>query len=182
MDLRGRFDRIRENILFVPAERFDSLAGGDGFNDSAAHLVLCLLLSVPIDLAVGALGGTLIQAMLSVPSSLVISLMLSYLIFAVQHLLLKLVGGHARLSESVSVFIYGNTVSLVFGGIPFLGIAAVFISLSNVVIGSARVHRIPLWRSALALVVLPGILLALILLYIFVTLPPGSSPAIPPAP
>ncbi len=180
MDLKKALERIRQNLFIIPPERFDTLAADRDFSPSAFHLLICLLFSVPIDLALAALGNSFFQALLSVPASLVVSVMLSYLLFSLQHLFLKLVGGKAPLLQSVQVFIYGNTVSLIFGGLPIIGFLTMLVSLVNVVQGSARIHKIPLWRSALALVILPGALIALVLLYIFFFVATPSGTISPP--
>ena len=69
----------------------------------------------------------------------------------------------------MQVFIYGSTSSFIFGDIPVLGFIPGIIALVNVVTGSARIHKISLLRSVLALIVLPiilGIILVIMLLIV----------------
>lgn len=155
MEIVQNITRIKDNILFIKGERFEELTKDTGYSISFIYLVACLLLSLPFYLLSGVLGGSLLETLLSFPFFFVMVVPFSYLLYGIQFVMLKLLGGKATFLKSVQVFIYGNTPGIIFGNIPCLGFIAALIGLSNVVIGSAKIHQISLLRAIIALIVLP---------------------------
>ncbi len=164
METSENVARIRDNLLLIPAERFDLLAKDAGYLDSFIYYVACIILSIPFSLLVAYFTGSVIEAIVVIPVSIILSLALAYVIFALQHLLLRLVGGQGTLLQSVQVFIYGSTPSVIFGPLPIISILTSLLGLANVVVGAARVHRISLLRAIVAVIVIPTVVLIAILL------------------
>jgi hypothetical protein len=168
MDYAQNVKRIKDNLLLIKPERFDALVSDKGYWDSFVYFIACMVASIPFELAVVlATGGNPSDLLLSVPVSILISLVVGYAIFALQHLFLRAVGGQATRLQSVQVFIYGTTPSIIFGGIPFLGVLASLAGLANIVVGSSRVHRISVWRSIAAIIIIPTILLIVAFVALF---------------
>ncbi len=180
MDFAALFQKIKENIFLIPAERFDSLTTDKSYKDSFVYLLVCLTLSFPIRWVVTlleykeptVLGSILVltpfetkvvAAFLSTLIGTIMAIPLIYLLYLVQHFLLKIFGANEGLLKSIQVFIYGSTVELLFGSIPLVGIVTSLAVLSNVVLGTARVHRIEWWKAVLALVVIPTIIVVVLL-------------------
>ena len=67
--------------------------------------------------------------------------------------------------QTVQLFVYGGTGSLIFRGIPIIGLVYSFIYLGNVVRGAQRVHKISLVNAILALVAIPIILVIAVSLF-----------------
>ncbi len=155
--------RIKDNLLLISAERFDALVQDKGYLDSFIYYIACIVLSVPFTLLAAYLTNSLIGTILVIPVSIAISVVLAYIIFAIQHALLRLLGGQATLLQTIQVLIYGSTPAIIFGTIPIINVLASLAGLANVVIGAARVHRISLLRAIVAIVVIPTILLIAVL-------------------
>jgi len=173
MEIIQNISRIKENLWLIPSERFDTLTKDPGYTDSLIYLVACLILSIPIMIIAGISNGMEpVTVVLGIPLGIVFSIPIVYLVYLIQFALLKLVGGKASFLQTVQVFIYGSTSSLIFGQLPILGIIPGLIALVNVVLGSARVHQISLLRAIAALVVIP--LLLIIVLGIIVLMVFGS--------
>lgn len=168
MDLKENLMRIKDNLLLIPEERFDSLTQDSGYGTSFIYLVACLVISLPVEMILTSISEGLLIALISVPIALIISLPVAYLIYGIQHLFLRLVGGQGTFLQSVQVFIYGSTVSLIFGSIPLVGTLLSLLVLANVVLGSKRVHKISIWRALLALIALPLLLAIIIVLVVIV--------------
>lgn len=182
MNFAAIFNKIKENVFLIPAERFDSLTTDKSYKDSFIYLLICFALSFPIRWGMMFLDykepgfnlipisfetklfvtffGTLIGTIIGIP--------LIYLFYLVQHFLLKLFGAKEGLLKSIQVFIYGSTPGLLFGSIPLVGIVTSLVILSNTVLGSARIHQIDWWKAILAIVVIP-ILIAILLAILVVT-------------
>ncbi len=164
MDPAENIARIKDNLLLIPEARFDALVQDKGYMDSFIYYLACIVLSIPFSLLVAYFTSSLIETVLVIPVSIILSVVMAYIIFGIQHLLLRLVGGKAGYLQSVQVFIYGSTPSIVFGTLPIANIIASLIGLANVVIGAARIHKISLLRSVVAILVIPTIILILIVL------------------
>ena len=167
MDLRENVIRIKDNLLLIPSERFDSLTEDKDYKTSLVYFLACIALSIPIELAVALALGGFMETLLSIPLSIIVSLIVAYIIFGIQHLLLRLLGGQATFLQSAQVFIYGTTPSIIFGGIPLASFVATLIGLANVVLGSARVHKISLWRAIAAIVIIPTLILILLFVALY---------------
>ncbi len=164
MDPAENIARIKDNLLLIPEARFDALVQDKGYMDSFIYYLVCIVLSIPFSLLVAYFTSSLIETVLVIPVSIILSVVMAYIIFGIQHLLLRLVGGKAGYLQSVQVFIYGSTPSIVFGTLPIANIIASLIGLANVVIGAARIHKISLLRSVVAILVIPTIILIALVL------------------
>jgi hypothetical protein len=163
MEFSKNISRIRNNLLLIPSERFDDLTKDSGYKTSFIYLIACLILSIPIIIIAGLFSGAgIVSIIIGIPLGLIIAIPLIYLLYLIQFALLKIVGGKASLLQSVQVFVYGSTSSLIFGQFPVLGIIPGLIALANIVLGSARVHKISVLRSAIALIVIPIIILIIV--------------------
>jgi hypothetical protein len=171
MEIGENVSRIKDNLLLIPSERFDTLTKDPGYKTSFIYLIACLILSIPIML-IGAMaqGIGIIAAIISLPISLILSIPILYIMYLIQFALLKIVGGKASFQQSVQIFIYGGTAALIFGNFPFLGMIAGLIALANIVLGSARIHQISTLRSIIALIIIPLIILIILGLIIFMVL------------
>ncbi len=168
MDIGQNVRRIKDNLFLIPEARFDELVKDTEYVTSFIYLVGCMVLSVPFTLIVSLVTGKLFADLFALPISFTLGIILSYVGFVVFFVFLKLVGGKASLLQSVQMFIYGATLSLIVSGIPCIGALLSLISLANVVIGSARIHKITLLRAIIALIVLPFVLFGLVLVAIAV--------------
>ena len=161
----GLLEKIKENIFLIPAERFEGLTKDPGYKDSFVYLLACLAISIPIRIIVGLLGiGDITLLITATIIGVIFSIPIFYVGYIILHILLKLVGAKEGLSKTVQVFIYGGTCALIFGSIPLIGFIAGLISLVNIVVGAAKVHKISNLRAAIAVVVIPiivGIVLAI---------------------
>lgn len=174
MDIAKNVARIKDNLLLIPAERFDTLAADKDYQTSFVYFMACIILSIPLSLLVALALGDFMGILLSIPASVIVSVILAYIIFGVQHLLLRLLGGQATFLQSVQVFVYGTTPSIIFGTIPVLGFVASLIGLANVVLGSARVHKISVLRAIAAIIIIPTVLLILLFVALYAYLAPAS--------
>jgi hypothetical protein len=163
MDLGENIRRIRDNLFLIPEARFDELVKDPGYVDSFIYLAFCLLISTPLDLAIALIReDSILSAIISTAIISILAFPVIYIVYFIQFLLLKLVGGKAGFLQSVQVFIYGSTLSLILSGIPCIGFIASLISLANIVVGSARIHQISVLRALLALLVIPVLILVVI--------------------
>lgn len=162
MDTRSYLGKIQANLFLIPPERFDALCRDPDHRPSFLHLLLCMVLAIPIKVLTNLMIGNPLGPLLSIPFAFTVGIALTYAIYMLQHLLLRLMGGKASFLQSAQIFIYGGTCQLVLGGIPVVGIIPAIIALVNVVRGASRVHGISLLRSALALILIPLLLLGLL--------------------
>jgi hypothetical protein len=168
MDLAENIMRIKDNLFVIPKERFDKLVKDNEYSTSFFYLMACLIISVPIEIIVALADGmTIFETLVFIFMYLVLVPPFAYLVYAIQHLFLKLVGGQAGMLQSIQTFIYGGTCAIIFSSIPCLGLIPTFISLANVVQGSARVHKISTLRAILALVVIPIVVIIALVLVLF---------------
>ncbi len=158
MDPSENIGRIKDNLFLIPAARFDSLVQDKGYADSFIYYVACIILSVPFTLLAAYLTNSLVGTIMIIPVSVILSVVLAYVVFGIQHVLLRLVGGKGTFLQSVQLFIYGSTPSIIFGTIPLVNVLSSLVGLANVVVGAERVHRISLLRAIVAIVVIPAIL------------------------
>lgn len=174
MDLMEILKRIKENVLLIPSEKFDELTNDKGYMNSFLYLLVCLAISFPIKWLIGVitypepvmafvqittpLEIKIINTFIGVLIGAILVILLIYPFYLVQHAVLKLLGAKGGLLKSVQVLIYGGTCALLFGFIPFIGIIAYLITLSNVVLGLARVHQIAWWKAFIAVVIVPLVL------------------------
>ncbi|MFH1394348.1 MAG: YIP1 family protein [Candidatus Micrarchaeota archaeon] len=177
MDFQENIARIRDNLWLIPEKRFPDLVKDKDYTTSALYLIVCLVLSIPFMVAADVIEGIPpIDSILGIPLLLVAMLVLAYIFYGIQHVLLKLLGGKATFRESVQVFIYGATINLILGPLPFIGIVTALVMLANVVIGSAKIHKISLLRAILALLVIPIIIVVLLAVVLMLFLMPvGAS-------
>jgi hypothetical protein len=172
MNFSNIFKRIKDNFLLVPGERFDKLTKDTSYKDSFIYLVVCLVLSIPFLFLVSVLNFQSVFADPTVPSSapptiinilfgLVLAIPLGYAWYAFSHGLFKLLGGPVKLLKTVQVMIYGSTSAIILSTIPILGGIFGLIALANVTRGIMRIHKLPLWKVLLVLVVLPVILISI---------------------
>jgi hypothetical protein len=186
MDLGAILNKIKDNILLIKEEKFDTLAKDPGYMDSFTYLIVCMaiysIISFPVMLlsstvqgilnsgssgvAVGA-GIGMVGAFLQIAFFFVIGIPLRYVFFGIQHILLKLVGGTGTFLQTVQVMIYGSTPGNVLGWIPCVGWVFDLVSLVNILLGAKRVHNLSLLKAILAVIVIP-ILLAIAIIAIIV--------------
>ncbi len=167
MEIGENIARIKDNLFLIPTERFDELTKDPGYKESLIYLIACIVISLPLEILVSVFENDVFTTIAAIPFIFIITIPVLYLVYFLQFLLLKLVGGQAGFLQSVQVFIYGSTISLILSSVPLLGFLASFVALANIVLGSARVHKISLLRSILALVVIPIIIAILVVLLAF---------------
>lgn len=166
MDIGANVRRIKDNLLLIPEARFDGLTKDPDYKDSFVYLAACLVLAMPVDLIVSLASGTFLASLVMLPVTLIAGVIFAYVFYGIQFLLLRLLGGQASFLQSVQIFIYGSTVALIFGGIPCLGSILALVALANIVLGSARIHKISIARALIALVAIPIILVIIIVVAI----------------
>jgi hypothetical protein len=155
MDLGANIRRIKDNLFLIPEARFDDLTKDADYKDSLIYLVACLILAIPIQLIVSLAQGTLIASLVMLPVVLVLTLVLCYVSYGIEFLLLRLLGGQASLLQSMQIFIYGSTSYLIFSSIPCISFLLSIVAIGNIVRGSVHIHKISLLRAIIALVVIP---------------------------
>jgi len=156
-------EKIKQNLFLIPGERFDGLTKDKGFGESFKYLLAILAISLVVSIIASSvlnpgfigLFPLLIAGMVI---GLVIAIPILYISYGVMHLFLKIVGAKESYLKTVQVFIYGGTCGTLFSGIPLLGYLAGLVSLVNIVLGAARVHKISVLRSIVALVVIPAVI------------------------
>ncbi|MDD5340220.1 MAG: YIP1 family protein [Candidatus ainarchaeum sp.] len=162
MDIGQNVRRIKDNLLLIPEARFDELTKDTGYTDSFIYLVACFVLSVPIDLLVSLVQGAFLATLTSLPVTLILFVIFIYAFYGIEFLALRLLGGQASFLQSMQIFIYGSTGYLIFSSIPCIGFLLGLAALSNVVLGSARIHKISLARAIIALVLLPLVIIGIL--------------------
>ena len=80
------------------------------------------------------------------------------IVSTIYHGLVLLVGGRKWIKTFAAV-VYSSTPSLLLSWVPIIGFLAYVWSLILLVIGLAKIHKISYWRSAVAVILLPVILL-----------------------
>ncbi|MGV8085025.1 MAG: YIP1 family protein [Candidatus Bilamarchaeum sp.] len=168
MNIFDILKKINDNLLLVPEARFDSLCNDSDYYPSLVYLLTCVLLSMPLWFVVEYFTPSnpllpVTSRMAAILIGVVLAVPLSYILFGLQHILLRLFGGKATYLQSCQVLIYGGTARFIFGVVPLINLIAGLISLANVVIGAARVHKISLYRAIAALIVVPLIVVALLI-------------------
>ncbi len=164
MEILTNVGRIKDNLFLIPQKRFLEITKDINYTDSLIYFLACTILSIPIILLVGLITGTFMGTLFTLPLSFLIGIPLTYVFFGIQFLLLKLVGGKGTFLQSVQIFIYGETISSIFGGLPYLNLIFGLISLANIVLGSVEVHKISLFRAIIAIFVIPTIIFILLVL------------------
>ena len=159
MSIEKIFQKIKDNIFLIPTERFDTLAADKSLMDSFVYYLVLLAITMPFNIIISIIShGATISAIIGALFGAVLIIPLFYLSCVIMFALLKIVGGKADLSRTIQVFIYGGTCGTIFSWIPLLNYLASLVSLSNIVLGSARIHQIPLWKAVLVIVVVPIII------------------------
>jgi hypothetical protein len=178
MALGGIFQKMKENLFFIAAEKLDTLAKDKSLMDSFQYFLVLMVITMPFHIIISIIGkGEIASVIIGSIIGLIIGIPLFYLVISILFALLKLMGGTADLSRTIQVFIYGGTCGAIFGWIPVISFFTSLISLSNIVLGIARVHQIQLWKSILVIVVFPIIILiilAIIASVAMVSLLPGG--------
>lgn len=167
MDTFQNLVRIKDNLYLIPEARFDVLIKDKDYSSSLIYLVSCTIISVPIELAVSLLFGNFSSVLRSLPIAVPLSIIIAYLFFLFQHILLRFLGGKAEFLDTVQIFIYGTTPSIIFGGVPLLGLVALIISVVNSIVGASKIHKISYYRSASAIVIIPALIIIIILSVIY---------------
>jgi len=183
MNLDRIIDKLRRCLLLIPPEHFDELTSETGYLPAFLHLLFCIAISIPVSALfllltpllspvpdrsiLFYLPGAFLLAFFGAITTAISLLAFSLLSFA----LLKIMGGKAKFIQTIQVFIYGMTAFQIFFYVPYAGILSLLLGLINAIRGASRVHKIPLWMSFIALVVIPvflfiAIILALLLLMI----------------
>ena len=178
----GLFEKIRGNIFIIPEDRMEKLASGKGYGDSFVYLVAIVLINAAGSLLVSVLLSLLlgkgVAASLGLLAvSVIVSIPMSYAFAGVLYALLRLFGGKANCLQTVQVAIYGNTCSSVFGFIPIVGFLASLVSLSNMVLGFRRVHKLGLWKVIAAVLIFLALTVAAVVLLALLT---GPLMGVPP--
>jgi len=162
MDIKENVMRIKDNLFLIGEKRFVELVTDTDYKVSFIYLVACLVLSLPLEFIFTSVSEGTLEALIYIPLAFLISIPVAYVVYGIQHLLLKALGGQGTFLQSVQVFIYGSTLTLIFGSIPIIGSLLGFITLANTVVGSSKIHKISIWRAIFALVVVPIIVIILI--------------------
>jgi len=81
---------------------------------------------------------------------------------AIIHALVYLLGGKKGYIQTLKALMYGSTPALIFGWIPIINIIAIVVSLSNQVIGVCQLQGLTTLRAALAILVPFTVVAALI--------------------
>ena len=170
MDINQIIMKIKDNFFLISESRFDQITRDAGYVDSLIYLIACIILSLPIVLVINLLSFNLIGAVLTTGIYAVMFIPIAYVLYLIQFVLLKLVGGKGSLLQSLQVFIYGDTSALILGNLPLIGLIFGLISLANVVVGSARIHKISLLRAILALIVIPIVVLIILMVILMMVL------------
>ena len=163
----GLVEKIKGNLFLIPSERFDGLTKDKGFGESFKYLIAILAISLVVSIIISSVLysefiGLLPLLIVGMVVGLVIAIPILYISYGIMHILLKIVGAKGSYLKTVQVFIYGGTCGTVFNAIPFLGYLAGLVSLANIVLGAARVHKISLLRSIVALVVIPAVVVVIL--------------------
>lgn len=159
--------RIKDNLFLIPEQRFPDLVKDPDLTTSLVYLVACLVLAIPVKLAVGFMeGAPLFDNLLYAFVLQFLLLPIAYLLYGVGHFFLVLVGGTASFKQSVQIFIYGGTLALIIGSFPVVGFIAGLIALANMVMGASKVHHISLARTLVAIIVQPVILFIVLIFLI----------------
>jgi len=163
METGENIRRIKENLFLIPEERFDALSK-DPLSVSLVYLLALLVLSLPFQVAKLLFDEfSIMNALIYAPIAYLFYIPLFYIGFVVLHILLKLLGGKASFSETVATMIHAETLFLIVGPLPYIGVLAALVALPNIVLGAKRVHKISLLRSIAAVVVIPLIIFIFII-------------------
>ncbi len=173
MDMNKILERIKTTLWIVPEKRFDEMVKDGNYTDSFLYLLICMVLSIPVMMlgftaialsSKADIPGAVSAVAISLPAVFLIGIPLQYIGFGVEFVLLKILGGKADFQKSVQVFVYAGTPSFIFGSLPYIGILPSLLGLYNIVVGSARIHQMPVWKAVIAIVVIP-ILLAVVIVF-----------------
>jgi len=184
MDMNSILERLRTTLWIVPEKRFDDMVKDNNYTDSFIYLLICMALSIPImilgyiviALANNAsLSSAASAVVLSLPAVFLIGIPLQYIGFGVEFALLKILGGKGDFQKSVQVFVYAGTPSFIFGSLPYIGILPSLLGLYNIVVGSARLHQMSLWKAVIAIVVIPIIIAIVIIFALAAILGPAAA-------
>ncbi|MBI5159035.1 YIP1 family protein [Candidatus Micrarchaeota archaeon] len=189
MDAGEIIKKIKNNLFFIPEAKFDELTKEKEYAKTFQYLVACLIVSLPINLVISILaykepaiiGGTplatkIAMALITTIIGTVVAIPVLYILYAIMHGLLKLAGGKASLRETIQIYVYGNTCATIFGGIPIISLIIGLVSLSNIVLGVKRIHKMSLWKAIAVVVVIP-IVLTVIITILVVTMMPFQNAA-----
>jgi hypothetical protein len=185
----GLFDRVRM-ILTSPEAFFGYVADEPGFRNPIVYVVILGAFFFSLIVMTNYIGfGNLpiILGMMGIPEemvaiirptfdlSLVPKIALSIAVYAITkpaflltcaaftHLIAKVLGGKGRFESTFKALSYGETPSAVFGWIPLVGILTFIWSAYLQIIGVSKTHGISKAKSAVTVLIIPIILIALIL-------------------
>jgi len=79
------------------------------------------------------------------------------------HMILQLFGCTRPLTDTLQMYIYGSTASLLLGWIPCIGAIAGLVAFGNTFRGIREINKLDFWKTAVAMIV-PQILVVIILM------------------
>ncbi|MBU0527663.1 YIP1 family protein [Candidatus Micrarchaeota archaeon] len=154
---------IRKAIWVVNETDFEPLLKS-GFRFSLSYFLLLLLLYTGFSFVVGFIsyGNILDSIIAAVIVFAMVPLIFGFLSVAT-HMILQLFGCTRPLTDTLQMYTYGSTASLLLGWVPCIGTLASLVSFGNTFRGIRELNKLDFWKTAVAMVV-PQILLAILIL------------------
>jgi hypothetical protein len=154
---------IRKAIWVVKESDFESLLKL-GYRYSLSYLLLLLILYTGFSFIVDFIsyGAVMDSIILAVVVFAMVPLIFGFLSIAT-HLILQIFGCTRPLTDTVQMYIYGSTASLMLGWVPCVGVLAGFVSFVNTFRGIRELNKLSFWKTLVAMFV-PQILLTLLIL------------------
>ncbi len=151
-------------VMLKPGAFFAKAKAEKGISDAFRYLAIISLVY-----AIGNYFLSPANAMMSKEVLIVFSYaagLLSPFVSAwITNIIARLLGGKGKYHETYKVYAYASTPSLLFGWVPVIGVIPSLYTLYLSVLGISKYHRISMWRSFAAVILLP-ILVAVILAFI----------------
>ncbi len=154
---------IRKAIWVVNETDFESLLKG-GVRFSLSYLLLLLILYTGFAFIVDFItfGSVMDSIILAIVVFAMVPMLFGFLSVAT-HMILQIFGSTRPLTDTLQMYIYGSTASLLFGWVPCIGALAGFVSFGNTFRGIRQLNKLDFWKTLVAMVV-PQIILALLIM------------------
>ena len=142
--------KIKE-VIFNPSEFFEKIKKEKGIIPTFKYFVIlslvyhtfssgCSFLSTPTPI---------LDVLKNFLMSYVIGLITTFIVAGIWHVLVIPLGGKGNYSATYKALVYGSTLGLLFGWIPYIGNVFSFFSFYLQMIGISKLHKISMKRAFL---------------------------------
>ncbi len=154
---------IRKAIWVVNEKDFQPLLK-NGFRFSLSYLLLLVIMYTGFSFLIDFIsyGSVIDSIVVAIIVFVMIPLVYGFLSLAT-HMILQFFGCTRPLTDTLQMYIYGSTASLLLGWVPCIGTLAGFVAFGNTFRGIREINKLDFWKTAVAMVV-PQILVLILIM------------------